>query len=135
MGTSRPGIGLIVIVCLLLPTLNRPASAAPKNKPGAAKKQKGGGAKGIPKKSFGELDKDKNGFLSMTEIFGSKPKRNSPRRKAFNRADKDHNDWLNRKEFAVLKRNGLKGGGKKAAVKKGGKRKGGKKRKRKRKPR
>ena len=95
--------------------------AAPKKKPGAAKNQKKHAAKGIPNKSFDELDRDKNGFLSMSEIFGKQQKKGSPARKAFDRADKDRNDWLDRQEFQVLKRSGIHGGGRKGAAKKGGK--------------
>ncbi len=78
-------------------------------------------------KSFAQLDKDKNGFLSMAEIFGDKVDRQSPARKAFDRADRDRNDWLNRKEFQALQKGGPKAG-KKGGGKKKGRAKKGKKR-------
>lgn len=112
---------VMVAACLIVLAPAVHVDAAAKKKAGAAKKK--GAAKGIPNKSFDELDADSNRFLSMTEIFGKQKKKSSPARKAFDRADKDRNDWLDRKEFQVLKKNGLQGGNKKAGNK-GGKKKG-----------
>jgi hypothetical protein len=86
-------------------------------------------------KNFGDLDKDKNGFLAMDEVFGATPKRDTPERNAFEASDRDGNDWLTPPEFMLLQRiivsgvdlTGKKGGGQGPANHRGKKNHGGKK--------
>lgn len=114
---------LIFAICTAALACGPAADAAPK-KAGPAQKPKKPAAARLAQKSFDQLDADKNGFLSITEIFGSPQKKGTPARKAFDRADKDRNDWINRREFQLLKKAGLRGGKPKAPAKKGQKKKG-----------
>ncbi len=84
-------------------------------------------------KKFKDLDKDKNGFLSIEEIFGAMPKRGAIQRDVFEAADRDGNDWMTPQEFVLLQRILVAGpekvlgkkGGKKPAAKKGANKKAG----------
>jgi hypothetical protein len=114
--------GLLALshTCLAQANRNPKAKPAQKRKPAQQRKQ-GPKAKPahqgkksqqkpiqIPRgKTFAELDKDDNGFLSMEEIYGAIPKRGHPARNAFERADRDGNDWLTAQEYSLLARMGF----------------------------
>jgi len=90
------------------------AKPAPKKKPAGPPLENPVG------RNFKDLDKDKNGFLSIEEIFGRLPQRGSPQRDSFEAADRDGNDWMNAQEFILLQRI-LVAGPRKVLPQKGGK--------------
>lgn len=101
--TCRRVLVVPVAVALALCAVGVAAAEAKQDKKPAAELT-------VPNKSFNELDEDHNNNLSDREIFGSKPKKGSMARKAFDKADRDRNDWITRAEFQELQRLAKTGG-------------------------
>ncbi len=87
-------LGVMIAMLAALETAR--AADEPKQKPNF-------GPDRVATKSFLDLDADSNKHLSIEEIFGGKPPRDSRARKTFDWADRDKNDWLTPPEYNLLR--------------------------------